>query len=336
MPFNKYYSADYILSKGALWNAVFSDRSDGKTFDIKYHILTDFIDNKTSVYLRRYKTEITTDMKETFFNEVLDKKPGEYNKWKFKGDKYRILASKDNGKSWKVICHTIPLTMTGKLKSSLNVKDIHSIYYDEFAPLDDRYISNEINILLEFWKSVDRDRDNTILLIAGNKITPFNPLFDYFGINLSLNYDDIKLYKNGTLAVQIYSCKEHREERKKSRFNDLVTGSNYEDYNNGGILYSLNLKIKKIDESDYICSFKTSIGEGSIFKDKKGNIIISTKKRKDGFMLVDKMYNTDREEIQINFSKFPAYFKDHYRTGRIFFESETAFNYFQDILKKIK
>ena len=336
MKFSKYFSSKYIFSKGALWNAVFSDRSDGKTFDIKYNILCDFRDHGyTSVYLRRYKTEIQTDLKETFFNEVINIYP-EFSKWQFKHDKNKICVSTDSGKNFKVICYILPLTMTAKLKSVLYVNDIHCIYYDEFVPVDDRYIQNEINILLEFWKSVDRDRDNTRLLICGNKISPFNPLFDYFGIKLSITNDTIKTYKNGSLAVQIYSCREHREKRKKSRFNELVSGSAYDDYNQGGILYALNLNIMTTENANYIYSFKTNTGEGSIWADESGNLIISEKKRKDGFLIVDKIYNTGREEIAFNYSKFPQFFKNKYRLGKIAFDSENAFNLFQDILTKIK
>ena len=33
---NEYFTANGILGLGALFNQVYSDRSDGKTFDIKY------------------------------------------------------------------------------------------------------------------------------------------------------------------------------------------------------------------------------------------------------------------------------------------------------------
>lgn len=338
MKFNTYFSSAYLKEKNALINLALSDRSDGKTFDTQYNILKDFKEKKrVSIYLRRFKTETSIIDRNSFFDDVKNKKQGEFDDLIFKAKgKYEILCSSDKGKTWSLICYIIPLTMSGKVKSTLVVKDIYDIYYDEFVPLDGVYLKNEINLMLEFWKSVDRDRMTTQLFIYGNKISPFNPLFDYFKIRLQILNNTIKTYQNGTLAVQIYSCQEHREKRKESRFNDLIKGTKYEEYDNGGILYALNLKIQNTDDCEYLFSFLTSVGEGSIWQNKKGRLIVSEKKRKDGFVIVDQIYNCGREEIQINYSKFPKFFKDNYRTGNISFESESAFNKFQDILTKIK
>lgn len=61
--FNTYFSAKYILEKKALINQILSDRSDGKTFDCKYRALKDYKEHKDiTVYMRRWKTEITQKM----------------------------------------------------------------------------------------------------------------------------------------------------------------------------------------------------------------------------------------------------------------------------------
>ena len=72
--FSSYFSSDFILSKGALTNIIFSDRSDGKTFDCKAQALLDYEKDKSiTIYMRRFKTEITQKMYETFFDEVIEK-----------------------------------------------------------------------------------------------------------------------------------------------------------------------------------------------------------------------------------------------------------------------
>ena len=335
--FNSYFEGDYILSKGALINFVLSDRSDGKTFDCKYRCLRDYQENRSiTIYLRRYKSEITPLMYNSWFDEVLSKPKGKpFKNWKFKGSKRGIQVQLPNSDEWEFIVYFIVLSMSCKLKSQITEIDrIHIIDYDEFVPLDFRYLKDEIDIMLEFYKSIDRDRYTTQLLILGNKLTPFNPLFDYFGIKLKIEKEKVKLYRNGSLAVQIYANKEHREERDKSKFASLIEGTAYEGYAKGGILYNLGLKIGNHNGMNYWCSFKTSKGEGSIWYD-DNNFCVSDTLRKDSFVLVDKLYNTGREEYMVNFGKFGSNLKNIYRTNKLLFENEKTYYAFEDILLKI-
>lgn len=332
--FNTYFSAKYILSKGALFNYVLSDRSDGKTFDCKARALENFEqDGNITVYMRRYKTEITEKLYTTFFDEVISVKGFErFKDWTFKGTKQGVQVKR--GDKWEWIIYFVPLTMSGKLKSQLNVKKIREIDYDEFVPLDDRYAHNEMTLLLEFWKSVDRDRDTIQLLVLGNKITPYSPFFDYFGLDMQITNEKVRLYRGGTLAVQIYANKEHRQVRSKSKFSMLVEGTEYDEYNEGGVLNALNLKVASHVGATYFSSFKTTKGEGTIWSNGR-QFIVSTYQRKDGILLVDQMYNTGREEYSINFGKFAQLFKRMYRSGQLFFEDEKSYHIFEDILKKV-
>lgn len=334
--FKTYFSANYILSKNSLLNIVFSDRSDGKTFDCKARALLDYEkNNNITIYMRRYKTEITDKMYTSFFDEVLlIDEYKRFRKWKFKGSKKGVQVKINEDDEWDWIILFVPLTMAGKLKSQISeVHRINIIDYDEFIPLDNRYIKDEILLLLEFWKSIDRDRDKTQILILGNKITPFNPLFDYFGIKIQLSKDKIKTYKNNTISVQIYSNKEHREAREKGKFKQMIKDTSYEDYDNGGILQALNVKLKSKDGYDYMCSFKTEKGDGSIWY-KNGEMVISEYTRQDGYVICDKIYNLGRQEYVCTFGRFGTNFKSIYRRGDMYFESEKAWYMFEDILIK--
>ena len=334
--FDTYYTSKYILSKGAPLNLTLSDRSDGKTFDCKKDALEQYEENgSVTVYMRRYKTEITDKLYQTFFDEVLKvEKYIRFNLWEFKGSKKGIEVRKNGEKEWKQIVYFVPLSMSGKLKSQIDVSKIHRIYYDEFVPLDGRYLPNEVDLILEFYKSIDRDRDTTQMVILGNKITPFNPLFDYFDIDLEITGEKIRTYKEGMLAVQIYANKEHREVRSESKFNKLVKGTKYDDYNSGGILQALSLKLSNRNGAEYMYSFKSQNGEGSVWY-RDGSIIVSTYLRKDGFILTDTVYNTNREQYTISHGHFKKILKQVYNTGELLFENEKAFHFFEPILKKL-
>lgn len=343
MSFKTYFTAQHILSKGALFNCVLSDRSDGKTFDCKVRALLAYKSNKNiTVYLRRFKSEITANLYENFFNDVLgDNRPEkekyrkEFVGWQFKGTRRGVQVKLPGTDEWDWIVFFVPLTMSGKLKSQLDgfIQRISIVNFDEYVPLDGRYAKDEMSMLLEFWKSLDRDRDTLQMLLLGNKITSFTPFFDFFNLSLSITQDKVRLYRNGTLAVQIYSSKEHRTERAKSRFNELVEDTAYEEYNNGGVLNALNLKVASHVGASYFSSFMTEQGEGTIWSNGR-HFIISTYKRKDGFVLVDKMYNTGREEYQITYGRFLQLFKRMYKTGQMYFEDEKSYHVFEPILHK--
>lgn len=335
--FNEYFTADYILSFGAIINFVLSDRSDGKSFDAKLQILKRFENDETvSIYMRRYKTEITQKLYQGFFDEIINT-PGyeKYKDWKFKGSKQFVKCKRPQDKEYKIILYFVPLTTSGKLKSQFDITKIRLIIFDEYVPLDGKYISNEMTLLLEFWKSIDRDRDDTPLLILGNKITPFSPLLDYFGISLSIEKSKVRLYKDNTLAVQIYACDEHREKRKQSRFGKLISNTEYADYDVGGILNTLNFVTKRHDGGEYWASFYTIYGEGSIWI-KDGYMIISSYKRKDGLLITDDTYPLNREIVLITHGRHKDIIRRFYHYNLLAFEDEKTYHIFEPIANKCK
>lgn len=332
--FREYYSADELLAKGAIVSQCYSDRSDGKTFNIKERGLTQYLEDKSQyVYMRLFKTEITEAMYTTFMNEICDKKPELTKGYEFQGTKTKLLVRKQGKKEWDILAYFIPLTMVGKYKSILDVNRIKSIELDEAVPLDDIYPKDVVTKLLDFWVSVDRDRFTVRLNIFANKISPFSPYFDYWNLNLAMNGNKIRTYQNGALAVQIYYSEEHRTERKKSKFNDLIKGTAYEDFYFGGILNVIGIKRGSIKDAKYWSSFMTEKGEGSIYM-KDDYIILSESKRKDGLLLTDKIYNTNRKEIMVKFGDFAKFLKRMYHTGSIRAETEKAYYMFEDILIK--
>lgn len=344
MSFDTYYTARPVLSKGAIFNYICSDRSDGKTFDCKIRALEDYaLSRDITVYCRRFKTELPRETCENFFNDVVgDNKPEKqkyrdlYGKWKFKGSTKGVQVSLDDGKTWDWLIFFMPITMSGKRKSALDpfVQRIFTVDFDEYYPLDDRFAPNEMTSIIELWKSLDRDRDILQFNLLGNKIKPFSPFLDYFGIEVSIDKDKVRLYRDGTIAVQIYASKEHRTKRAKSRFSKAVEGTEYEGYNLGGVLDVLEIKIANHKGLDYLCSFKSERGEGTVWYNNK-DFVVSRQRRKDGYVLTDKMYNLDREQYHITFGSFGKVFKNMYNTSSLFFEDEKSYYVFEPLLRKV-
>ena len=339
MKFNSYFSGRFVLSKKALLSLVLSDRSDGKTFDCKARILEDYEKfGHIGIYVRRWKTEIDQNVYNKFFNETWENNENykRFSEWEFRGSKTKIEVRKSLKDKWDTICYLIPLSVAGRWKSKIQeINRIHVINYDEYIPMDSRYLPKETTLLLDLWKTIDRDRDELQIIILGNRIVPFCPILDYFNIDLKIgNKDMVRLYRNDTLAVQIYSNKEHREKRDEGKFRTLIKDTEYDAYDNGDVLYAMDLELKSHEGCDYFCRFKTERGTGTIWY-KDGNLIISEKDRKDGYIIMDKSYNIPGEKYLCTYGKFPNLFKNVYRRNEMFFETERAFYLFEKILIKI-
>ena len=344
--FKTYYTDNERSKYNALTNFTISDRRDGKTTFIKARGFCDFIKNKKQyIYVRRNDSEFEKIMYETFYNDIIkdvkqntfryeDKTINEIINYDFLGTKMAIYIRKKGTQQWETLCYLIPLSKAGKLKSAIEIKDIARIEYDEFVPLGYSYLKNEMTLLMELYKSIDSDRDSVELNLYGNRIDEFNPFFDFFDIHLGIQKEQIKLYKDGTVLVEIYVNKEHREIRKESRLNKMVKNTAYEDYNNGGTLLGQNVKIKSVDGAEYFSSFQTSIGDGTIYVN-QNIIIVSSNKRKDGFVITDKIYPIQRKQYLCTYGNIPTMIKFAYKTGNLFYTSKECYHKFEPILNKI-
>ena len=159
------------------------------------------------------------------------------------------------------------------------------------------------------------------------------PIMDYFNISTGLEKNKIKLYCGGALALQIYSNREHREKRAQSKFRNLIANTSYEDYDNGGVLNIPYIPLTAINDAFYLMAFRTELGEGTIWINGT-RVVVSTKKRQDGELLVDKPYPDQREQFHIQYPRVNAIFKQAYKTNNLFFTDEQAHHIFAPIMSK--
>lgn len=345
MKFKTYFTARHILKRKGLFNLVLSDRSDGKSVDCYVRILEDYMLFKhIGIYCRRFKDDLTPTIINNFFNKVFTIETNdpaiitirEYYKGAiFTGNRTGVKVKFPNGES-DYIVFFIVLSIGSRLKSTLDqfTERIFVINFDEYIPLDNRYLPSEMLLLLELYSSIDRDRNVVQLLCLGNRITPFCPFLDFFDVGLKITGNKIRGYRDNTLQIQIYTSNEHRKTREVSRFNTLIKDTGYDDYYLGGILKALELKQASTLGLDYFCSFITDRGEGSIYTN--GNaFVISTKQRRDGYLITDKLRKTTRECYTVNFAGFRALFRSLYQSNNLAFENERSYYIFEPILLKL-
>lgn len=337
--FSEYYSVRPLERKNALFNLTLSDRSDGKTFNIKEAAVQDYIEHgDQTVHVRRFKTELPESSYMHFMDDLIDKKGDLYGKLQFKHTKNAVLVYNEKLSEYEPLIYHLPLTMAGKLKSTFPVNRIKKIKFDEYVPLDRLYARGEMHLLLELWKSVDRDRDQTQLFCFGNAIDLFCPFIDYFGLpSINTERRRIKLYRGGTIAVEMYFSEEHRERRAESRFSRLVAGTDYAPYDSGGVLRHYGLILCKIDKTsmDYLAAFETADGDGTLWQNKDGAFCVSVReKRKDGIKLVENV-GSDRRDISVRDPRIAANIRSARNANEIEFESLEAFHAFEPLLRAV-
>ena len=215
-----FYDIQKVLTYNAYFNFLIGERGVGKTYSSKNFVINRFLKKgEQFIYLRRYKTEIDK-AKRTYFNDIVDK----YTKHDFycKGDSFFI----DN-----TVCgFAVPLSTANILKSVCYDK-VTTIIFDEFI-IDKgcyHYLSNEVKTFLEFCETVFRLRDNVRVLFLANAITQTNPYFLYFDLEIP-KHKNIKLFKNGLILLEIMKNEEYREQKKKSKFGQLISGTDYGNY----------------------------------------------------------------------------------------------------------
>ncbi|MBQ1551530.1 MAG: phage DNA encapsidation protein [Bacilli bacterium] len=224
-----FYNPDHVISYNAVLNLIIGERGVGKTYGFKVKALKRFLNkNKQFVYIRRYET----DLSESVGND-LDQKFFEQIKKEFPNSKFKITKNKKVRKLYiddKICGYAMPLSASDSLKSS-TYENVDFIIYDEFMLKEgstQHYLRNEPEIILDLIETVGRLREIRIYCL-GNAISSTCPLMSYFDLSLPYN-TDIKLFKDGTIAVEYIKNEKYREVKKASRFGKLIEGTKYGKY----------------------------------------------------------------------------------------------------------
>ena len=203
----------------------------GKSFGAKELVTDEFLKKRSQfLYLRRYDNELKEIFEKTkgqkdFFNDI--KKLDKYKEVELKAENRKFYC---NG---EVFGYAKRFTEAQDLKSSV-YENVKTIIIDEY-PIEDRrhkhYLANEGMVLLGIIDSVARNRNDVKIIILGNAVNDleFTPLFSFF--NLSLPYNkEVKLFHDGTIAVQFCKNEEFRKERENTLVGRLAKGTAYFDY----------------------------------------------------------------------------------------------------------
>jgi len=224
-----FYSPERIVSFNALLNLIIGERGVGKTYGFKTFAIKRFLNKgKQFAYIRRYDTDLEASIGSSNDNKFFEQVKNEFPNSEFKVTKSKKVRKLfiDN----KICGYALPLSSADSLKSS-SYENVDFIIYDEFMLKEgssQHYLKNEPELILDIIETIGRLK-NIRVYCLGNAISSTCPLMAYFDLTLPYN-TDIKLFKNGTIAVEYIKNEKYREVKKASRFGQLIDGTKYGKY----------------------------------------------------------------------------------------------------------
>lgn len=236
-----YYDGKKIREKNCLFNFIITLRGGGKTIDMKKYMVETALNGNKFIYIRRMAVECEDNKLSEFWSKM--QALGYYDEYKlsYKSGKFFL----DD----KIIGYCIPLSTSSNIRSQ-DFVGVTDIFFEEFVLFEDnihRYLPDEVFKFLELYNTIAREEDVRVFFI-GNKIQEYNPYFLYF--NLKPPKRGIKVWND--MAIEIWEDTELIQQKKKSRFGKIISGTEYESYAVDNNSYETNTTmISKIPKGSY-------------------------------------------------------------------------------------
>lgn len=212
----RFYSLKNILAKKCIYNMIFGERSNGKTYAALKHGLEQFcVDGKQMALIRRWKEDFTGKRGQSMFDalvsngEIKKLTSGEYTDVYYYGSRWFLCRYDEDGKR---ITHDRPLAYGFALSSmehdkSTSYPDITTIVFDEFLTRT-MYIPDEFVLFMNTISTIIRHRTDVKIFMLGNTVNKYCPYFKEMGLShiKEMSPGDIDVYRYGdsdlTVAVE--------------------------------------------------------------------------------------------------------------------------------------
>lgn len=225
----KFYSLKNILSKNCVYNVIFGERSNGKTYAALKYGLEQFWENgKQTGIVRRWREDFTGKRGQTMYNalvtndEVRKITGGEYTDIYYYGSRWYLCRYDEDGKR---IQHEKPLAYGFALSSmehdkSTSYPDITTIVFDEFLTRT-MYIPDEFVLFMNTISTIIRHRTDVKIFMLGNTVNKYCPYFKEMGLThiKEMSPGDIDIYRYGDSDLTV--AVEYTKPNKQGKDSDL-------------------------------------------------------------------------------------------------------------------
>lgn len=205
-----FYTLDRILSKGADYNVIFGERSNGKTYaTLLYGIKQYLSTGKQMAYIRRWREDLRGKRAESLFmnhtaNGVIsDLTGGKFNEVFYVSGKWFLSyydeESKKRTPDIVPFCYGFCLSEQEHEKSS-SYPNVTTIVFDEFLTRR-YYLPDEFMLFMNLLSTIIRQRNDVKVFMLGNTVNQFCPYFTEMGLK------QVRVMEQGT--IDIYRFGEH-------------------------------------------------------------------------------------------------------------------------------
>ena len=215
----KYYSTTAINKKNAVYNVIFGERSNGKTFALlKQGIKSYFTDKSQMAYVRRWKEDITGRRAAQLFaginaaGIVETMSGGLFTGIHYYSGKWFLCNYDEKNKpvysDGDVIAYAFALSDVEHDKST-SFPLIKTIVFDEFLSAK-LYLNDEFVLFMNVVSTIVRRREDVKIYMLGNTVNKYCPYFEEMGLVNILKMEqgtiDVYQYGESTLSVAVEYC----------------------------------------------------------------------------------------------------------------------------------
>lgn len=233
----EHFDALEIMSYGAIFNFINSNRNYGKTWCFKKRAFRRGLKyGKITLWVRRFQTEAKETAENFYKSRDLQKFCGielydpETKRGNVRQDGRSFYVKRGN--KWKLFLKVVYLSQATAIRGVDDV-DLDTIVFDEYRTTQEKYRQyrgNEVDHFNDIFITVKREHKVRCFFL-GNKEEALNPYAHYFGLpELPDSYEGIKTYRNGSIAVQqINNVPKELSDYDRS-LRDLYNGTRYGNY----------------------------------------------------------------------------------------------------------
>lgn len=225
----KYYSLKNIKKRGAIYNVIFGERSNGKSYSVLDEILKNYCEKgEQGGIIRRWDTDLQGRRASVLFEPlVINRKVTTYTDGEWDFVTYyagRWYLARFDEKTRKTIKDDTPFCYAFALNTMEHDKStsyplITTVLFDEFITRRG-YLDNEFVIFMNEISTIVRERSNIIIYMLGNTVNMDCPYFSEMGLThvKEMRQGDIDTYTYGEsgLKVAVEFCGESARQSKKS------------------------------------------------------------------------------------------------------------------------
>lgn len=226
---NNYWNISNILSKNCIYNFIYGERSNGKTYGVLQYGLEQYFKRGSEIaIIRRMDEDFKQKRGASMFNALLENgvvqklSKGKYNSIKYFSQRWYFQHIDEDKK--KTYTEEEPFAYAFSLSSmehdkSTSYPRVRTIFFDECITRD-YYLPDEFVLFQNVLSTIIRERDDVLIFMAGNTVNRDCPYFKEMGFtNIKKQIAgtiDVYTYGDSDLRVAVEYCGTSKEKSKKS------------------------------------------------------------------------------------------------------------------------